>query len=212
MVSASGRLTAGSRMCPRALTASQTGYTLGWVRRRSADEHAAAARIQALFHGQQVRKMLTGLHSCAMDIQARMRGRLARAYLNRVKGATGLIQAWYHGWKVRREYGAVLQAMRLARRERARKMASFVYTTSTIKPAARRIVGRMRDRKRALHDELRRRVRMRAFRRYATRALTQSREEKAEQLARAREEEWASVDDEEQVRCYLLSCRSGTRG
>eukprot|EP01046_Picozoa_sp_COSAG06_P012717 COSAG06_NODE_756_length_12531_cov_76.395592_3_plen_564_part_00 len=38
----------------RALYSSQAGYTLGWVRRRHADEHAAAARIQACFRGRYV--------------------------------------------------------------------------------------------------------------------------------------------------------------
>lgn len=67
LVSCSGRegrsyrTVAGSRSCGyggasgrahcRALYSSQTGYTLGWVRRRNADEHAAAAKIQARFRG-----------------------------------------------------------------------------------------------------------------------------------------------------------------
>ena len=42
---------ASGRAHCRALYSSQTGYTLGWVRRRNADEHAAAAKIQAWFRG-----------------------------------------------------------------------------------------------------------------------------------------------------------------
>ena len=57
----SHRTVASSRSCGyggasgrahcRALYSSQAGYMLGWVRRRNADEHAAAAKIQALFRG-----------------------------------------------------------------------------------------------------------------------------------------------------------------
>eukprot|EP01043_Picozoa_sp_COSAG02_P048932 COSAG02_NODE_4863_length_4889_cov_1.815240_1_plen_396_part_00 len=57
----SHRTVASSRSCGyggasgrahcRALYSSQAGYTLGYVRRRNADEHAAAAKIQALFRG-----------------------------------------------------------------------------------------------------------------------------------------------------------------
>lgn len=42
---------ASGRAHCRALCLSQAGYTLGWVRRRNADEHAAASKIQACFRG-----------------------------------------------------------------------------------------------------------------------------------------------------------------
>jgi hypothetical protein len=123
-------------------------------------------------------------------------------------GAAARIQAWYQGWRVRKRYSSVLQTMRAHRVERAKKMKSFVYHISTLKPSAKKLVAKMRERKRALHMELRRYVALRKFRRYASEALDQSREDIKESKRQEKQAEWDQVDDHDQI-CQLLRDDSG---
>jgi hypothetical protein len=207
------------------------------------------------------------LHACARDIQSRVRGRIVRATRQRECGAAARIQAWYHGWRVRARYSAVLQKMRTHRIERQKRMQvrpdhtrphqttpdtpvrrlttltqllclallytrrsmfahcdgcgcgcglccavllqNFVYQISTLKPSAKKLVAKMRDRKRALHAELRRYVSLRKFRRYAARALDQSREEVVEAKRAAKRAEWDDLNDHEQINQLLRDDSDG---
>jgi hypothetical protein len=80
------------------------------------------ACIIILCRRRDVRVTINVLHACARDIQSRVRGRIVRATRQRECGAAARIQAWYHGWRVRARYSAVLQKMRTHRIERQKRM------------------------------------------------------------------------------------------
>ena len=86
---------------------------------------------------------------------------------------------------------------------------NFVYQISTLKPSAKKLVAKMRERKKALHTELRRYVSLRKFRRYATRALAQSREQAEEARRAAKQKEWDNLDDHEQINQLLRDDTDG---
>jgi|EP01046_Picozoa_sp_COSAG06_P012718 hypothetical protein len=88
-------------------------------------------------------------------------------------------------------------------------LQNFVYQISTLKPSAKKLVAKMRDRKRALHAELRRYVSLRKFRRYAARALDQSREEVVEAKRAAKRAEWDDLNDHEQINQLLRDDSDG---
>ena len=67
----------------------------------------------------------------------------------------------------------------------------------------------MRERKKALHTELRRYVSLRKFRRYATKALEQAREEAKEAKRAAKQREWDNLDDQEQINQLLRDDTDG---
>lgn len=86
---------------------------------------------------------------------------------------------------------------------------NMVFHISTLKPAARRLVAKMRERKQALHSELRRYVSLRKFRRYAARALIQSREDAKEAKRAAKQQEWDALDDHDQINQLLRDDTNG---
>ena len=179
VVSASGRVPAGSRHAPRALWSSPTACSLGFVRRRTAAEHAAAAKIQALYHGRVARRLIGNLHNSAIEIQARVRGRIARVQRMRENGAAGVIQVWCRGWRVRRQYTGILAKARALRQERAKANRMLLSTAIYLKPKMTQILGRQRERKAALHREMLYKVTLRRFRRVSKAALLQARREPA---------------------------------
>eukprot|EP01043_Picozoa_sp_COSAG02_P086090 COSAG02_NODE_23612_length_713_cov_0.993485_1_plen_130_part_10 len=67
----------------------------------------------------------------------------------------------------------------------------------------------MRERKKALHTELRRYVSLRKFRRYATKALEHAREEAKEAKRTAKQREWDNLDDQEQINQLLRDDTDG---
>lgn len=67
----------------------------------------------------------------------------------------------------------------------------------------------MRERKKALHTELRRYVSLRKFRRYAAQALAQSREEEKEAKRKAKQREWDGLGDHEQINQLLRDDTGG---
>ena len=88
-------------------------------------------------------------------------------------------------------------------------MKSFVYHISTLKPSAKKLVAKMRERKRALHMELRRYVALRKFRRYANEALEMEREDVIETKRKAKQAEWDQLGDKEQIRQLLRDDSGG---
>eukprot|EP01043_Picozoa_sp_COSAG02_P048933 COSAG02_NODE_4863_length_4889_cov_1.815240_2_plen_131_part_00 len=84
-----------------------------------------------------------------------------------------------------------------------------MYQISTLKPSAKKLVAKMRERKKALHTELRRYVSLRKFRRYASRALVNAREEAKEAKRAAKQREWDNLDDQEQINQLLRDDTGG---
>ncbi|XP_059947439.1 abnormal spindle-like microcephaly-associated protein isoform X2 [Mesoplodon densirostris] len=82
------------------------------VRRQTQHMHTAATLIKAVFKMQQSRRRYHQMRTAAVIIQTVWRRHKARKHLREVKAACK-IQAWYRCWKARKEYLAVLRAVRI---------------------------------------------------------------------------------------------------